>query len=346
MVKIWLPASYHVSFSSSGGCAGRRPRSSAVSNPFGNLQDGDGQVISARGRVFHWPVRRLPAESWRDRPRQFGRADLRYQRAGHRHQHAAIYSPNGGSVGIGFAVPFQRRPKVVAELEAHGKVDRGWLGVQIQEVTPAIAGNLGLKADHGALVALVSADSPAAKAGLQQGDVILAFNGTDIAKMHDLPRLVAGIAPGSKAEMTVWRDGQQSTLAVTVGEAPENPRVASAETPEQPKDDQADAMGLQFSALTSDLRRELHLGREVHGVIVTKVENGSAGDELGLTEGDIIVSINQQPVERRGKRLERQADRRFAEQNRAAAAPADTASPRYLGFEETGKNQGWSGQRH
>jgi serine protease Do len=269
----------------------------AVGNPFGLGGTVTAGVVSARGRDIH--SGQFDDFLQIDAPINRGNSggptfDTNGRVIG---INTAIYSPNGGSVGIGFAVPSNVAKKVVADLEAHGKVDRGWLGVQIQEMTPAIAGSLGLQGDHGALVALVSADSPAAKAGLKQGDVILAFNGTDIAKMHDLPRLVADIAPGSKAEMTVWRDGQRSTLAVTVGEAPENPRVASAETPEQPKENQADAVGLQFSALTSDLRRELHLGREVHGVIITKVENGSAGDELGLARGDIILSINQQPVD-------------------------------------------------
>jgi len=311
----------------------------AVGNPFGLGGTVTAGVVSARGRDIH--SGQFDDFLQIDAPINRGNSggptfDTNGRVIG---INTAIYSPNGGSVGIGFAVPSNVAKKVVDDLEAHGKVDRGWLGVQIQEVTPAIAGNLGLQGDHGALVALVSADSPAAKAGLKQGDVILAFNGTDIAKMHDLPRLVAGIAPGSKADMTVWRDGHQSTLAVTVGEAPENPRVASAETPEQPKENQADAMGLQFSTLTNDLRRELHLGREVHGVIVTKVENGSAGDELGLTRGDVIVSINQQPVE-----TPQQAAERLKQ---IAASPNKTALlllnrhgvTQYLGI-ELGKNQG------
>jgi serine protease Do len=194
-------------------------------------------------------------------------------------------------------VPSSVAQKIVAELEQHGKVERGWLGVQIQEVTPAIAASLGLKADHGALVAVVTPNSPGAKAGLKQGDVILAFNGTDVAKMHDLPKLVSAIAPGSKAELTVWRGGQETPVELTLGEAPENPQIASAdEGQQQPGDNHADVMGLQLSALTKEVRRELNLGSEVHGVLVARVQNGSIADNLGLARGDVIVSINQQPV--------------------------------------------------
>jgi serine protease Do len=209
----------------------------------------------------------------------------------------AIYSPNGGSVGIGFAVPANVAKTVVAQLEQHGKVSRGWLGVQIQEVTPAIAASLGLHGEQGALVAVVTPDSPGAKGGLKQGDVILSFNGNEVNHLHDLPRLVAATAPDGNATMTVWRNGQKTELQAKVGELPNNEQVASAtggEEEGQPAN--AEALGMHFSPLTSQLRRELNLGKDVHGVVVTHVDNGSPADDVGLSEGDVLVSIDQQPV--------------------------------------------------
>ncbi|HLY47549.1 MAG TPA: Do family serine endopeptidase, partial [Stellaceae bacterium] len=178
----------------------------------------------------------------------------------------AIYSPNGGSVGIGFAVPSNVANKVVAALEEHGKVERGWLGVQIQPVTPAIASSLGLKTDHGALVAVVTAGSPSAAAGLKQGDVILAFNGEDITKLRDLPHDVAGSNPGTNATLTVWRDGKQQQVDVKLGEMPANPQVASAQSNNNdegppPTESSVTPLGLRLAPLTTDFRHDLHLGR-------------------------------------------------------------------------------------
>ncbi|HEV2188476.1 MAG TPA: DegQ family serine endoprotease [Stellaceae bacterium] len=312
----------------------------AVGNPFGLGGTVTAGVVSARGRDIH--AGGFDDFLQIDAPINRGNSggptfDLSGNVIG---INTAIYSPNGGSVGIGFAVPSNAAQKVVAALEAHGKVERGWLGVQIQEVTPAIASSLGLGNAHGALVAVVSPNSPSAKAGLKQGDVILAFNGTDIAKLHDLPRLVAAMAPGSKASLTLWRDGHQSTVDMSVGEMPENPQVASADQDNQPGDEShADAMGLQLSALTNDVRRELHLGHEVTGVLVTQVESGSVADNLGLGRGDVIVSINQQPV-----RTPQEAADRLKE---IANSPNKTALlllnrhgvTQYLGV-EIGRNQG------
>jgi serine protease Do len=181
----------------------------------------------------------------------------------------------------------------VEQIEQHGKVSRGWLGVQIQDMTPAIAASLGLQGQHGALIAAVTANSPAAEAGLKQGDVVLSFNGAEINQLRDLPRAVSATKPGASATMTVWRNGQKTELQAKVGEAPENPRVATAGGSRgQSDEDSAQAAGLHFAPLTSDLRRELRLGRDVNGVVVTSVDDGSAADALGLSRGDVVLSIN------------------------------------------------------
>jgi serine protease Do len=180
-------------------------------------------------------------------------------------------------------------------------VTRGWLGVQIQQVTEPMAASLGLKNDHGAIVAAVSSNGPAAAAGLQQGDVVLSFSGTDIKDMRDLPRLVAAAAPGSKATLTVWRKGQSVELNATVGQMPENPQVAmtgrdgNGAGDEQPG--HADALGLHLATLNGELRRELQVGHDAHGAVITGIKNGSVGDSLGFERGDIIVSIDQRPVQ-------------------------------------------------
>src|SRR5690606_11527471 len=124
----------------------------------------------------------------------------------------AIYSPSGGSVGIGFAIPANLAKDVVAQLKENGSVERGWLGVEIQQVTPDLAAGLGLDEPKGALVSNVDPESPAGKAGIKSGDVILGFDGSSVKELRDLPRLVAAAKPGDKAEVMVLRDGKERTL--------------------------------------------------------------------------------------------------------------------------------------
>jgi serine protease Do len=267
----------------------------AVGNPFGLGGSVTTGIISARGRDIH--SGQFDDFLQIDAPINRGNSggptfNLNGEVIG---INTAIYSPNGGSVGIGFAVPSNVAKTVVAQLQAHGKVSRGWLGVQIQEVTPAIAASLGLKGEHGALVAVVTPDSPGAHAGLKQGDVILSFNGTEVKELRDLPRMVAAMSPDSAAALTVWRNGQTSELHTALGEAPQNPRTASTAS-EQSGDDQGTALGMHFAELTNDLRHDLHIGRDVHGVVISNIDNGSLADTLGLVRGDVLMAIDQQPV--------------------------------------------------
>jgi serine protease Do len=269
----------------------------AVGNPFGLGGTVTTGIISARGR----DINEGPYDDFLqiDAPINRGNSggptfNLDGQVIG---INTAIYSPNGGSVGIGFAIPSNVAKTIVAQLEEHGKISRGWLGVQIQKVTPAIAASLGLDGDHGALVAVVTPNSPGAKAGLKQGDVILSFDGNKINDLHDLPRLVAAVAPNSAATVTVWRDGQTTELQAKLGTLPDNNRIASANSsPGEEQSAQATAAGMHFAPLTNDLRRELHVAKGIDGVVVTKVDGGSAAEDVGLTEGDVVVAINQQPV--------------------------------------------------
>ena len=147
-------------------------------------------------------------------------------------------------------------------------------------------------------MALVTPNSPGAKAGLKQGDVILEFDGAKVNELHDLPRLVAAEAPDSSATVTVWRNGKQTELQAKLGELPDNNQVASANgsSPAEEGSAQATALGMHFGPLTNDVRRELHLAKNVEGVVVTRVDSGSAAEDVGLTDGDVVIAINQQPV--------------------------------------------------
>ncbi|HLY46189.1 MAG TPA: Do family serine endopeptidase [Stellaceae bacterium] len=268
----------------------------AVGNPFGLGGSVTTGIISARGRDIN--AGQFDDFLQIDAPINRGNSggptfNLAGQVIG---INTAIYSPNGGSVGIGFAIPANEAKTVVGDLEAHGKITRGWLGVQIQPVTSAIAASLGLKGDEGALVAAVTPHSPGVAAGIKQGDVILEFDGHQVKELRDLPRLVAAAAPGAAASLKVWRGGQATELHVTLGEAPENPRLAAAGGEAPQPEARAAALGMHFAPLTGALRQELRVGRDVEGVVITGIDSGSAADSLGLARGDVVVSINQQPV--------------------------------------------------
>jgi serine protease Do len=154
-----------------------------------------------------------------------------------------------------------------------------------------------LHGEHGALVAVVTPNSPGAKAGLKQGDVILSFNGNQIDRLHDLPRLVAAAAPDANAKLSVWRNGQSVELQATLGELPNTEQVATATGgSEEDQSSAAEASGMHFAPLTGQLRRELHVGKDVQGVVINRVDPGSAADEVGLSEGDVVTAIDQQPV--------------------------------------------------
>ena len=213
----------------------------------------------------------------------------------------AIYSPTGGSVGIGFAIPSSLAQPIIEQLKDGGKVRRGWLGVQVQRVTPDIAESLGMDGTGGALVTSVSPDSPAAAAGLRQGDVITAFNGKALEQMRELPRLVASTGIGREVPLTVLRGGKQESVQVTLGELPNEPQQlamsgsSGAPRSAQPEESKT-ALGLKLAPLTPGLRATFSIGDDVDGVVVTEVDGNSVASQRGLDLGDVIVEAGQEPV--------------------------------------------------
>ncbi len=216
----------------------------------------------------------------------------------------AILSPSGGSIGIGFATPSDTVLPVISQLQKFGETRRGWLGVRIQPVDDNIADSLGLGEAHGALVAGVDPKGPAKPAGIEAGDVIIKFDGKPIKESRDLPRLVAGVAVGTKADVTVLRKGKEVSIPVTLGRLEDGEKqMAKAEESsddnDAPKESAtAKALGLTLSTLGDDARKSFKLKDSVKGVLVSGVEPNSPAAEKGLRAGDVIEEVNQQAVEK------------------------------------------------
>ncbi len=207
----------------------------------------------------------------------------------------AIFSPSGGSVGIGFAVPSVLARSVIDQLLEYGRTRRGWLGVRIQVVTDEIAEGLGLDSLRGALVADVMPDSPAEAAGVETGDVILEFDGTVIPEMRDLPRVVAATKIGKSVDVVVLRTGREQTLEVTIAELEEGPAMVAAAVRDSPPAE-AKALGMTLAVITAELRERYDLGAEAEGVVVTEVEPGGGGAERGIRPGDVILEVGLEEV--------------------------------------------------
>ena len=212
----------------------------------------------------------------------------------------AIYSPSGGSIGIGFSIPSNLARNITAQLRDGGKVRRGWLGVNIQQVTDEIAESLGLQGGgHGALVARAQDDGPAAKAGIKNGDVILRFNGQDVREMRTLPRIVAETPVGRPVPVVVWRDGREQTVDVTVGELPAEPQQAAASpspSPQANRPTELSGLGLRVAPISPETRERFSLKSDQRGVVIMEVAPDSPAAERELRPGDVIVEVQQERV--------------------------------------------------
>jgi serine protease Do len=206
----------------------------------------------------------------------------------------AIYSRNGGNQGIGFAIPTDLARGIMVSLIEYGKVTRGYLGVGIQDITPVIARKFDLKNDQGALVGDVVPDGPAAKAGVQSGDVIVEFNGVKVADSRHLKFAVANCAPGEKVPLQVLRDGSSRTLEVKVKELPGKEHLARNDSENSGDNDTLQGVGV--GDLNSQVRQQFGIPEHVQGAVVTEVAPGSAAAEAGLKPGDVILEINRHAV--------------------------------------------------
>lgn len=202
----------------------------------------------------------------------------------------AIFSPSGGSVGIGFAIPSALAKPVINQIIQYGRTRRGWLGVRIQQVTDEIAESLGVEKATGALIASITPGGPAEKAGLEAGDIILEFNNQKVHEMRELPRLVAEAKIDAPATITYWRDNKKTTTEVKVGElekAEEDGLIASGEE-ETSKGTKVDSVGLSLKKITDTMRRDYAIPPSVDGVAIVSVDRSS----LGYIQGCLLVRLS------------------------------------------------------
>mgnify|MGYP001267510250 FL=1 len=259
----------------------------AIGNPFGLDSTVTSGIVSAKGRhIGQGPYDNFIQTDASINPGNSGGPliNLRGEVIG---INTAIFSRTGGNMGIGFAIPINLVKEVLPQLRGKGKVTRGFLGVLIQKVTPEIAESLGMDKGYGALVANVTKDGPADKAGVKVGDVIVEFDGKEVKESSDLPFIVARTPVDKRTRMKVLRDKKEVTLTVAVGELKDEEVVASA--PEKGE------LGLSVQRLTPQMAESLGLDK-TEGVVVTAVEPGSAADEAGIRRGDVIMEVDRKPI--------------------------------------------------
>jgi serine protease Do len=261
----------------------------AIGNPFGLDHSVTSGIVSAKGRF-------IGAGNYDDyiqtdaaiNPGNSGGPllNLRGEVVG---INSAIFSRTGGNIGIGFAIPVNLAKELVPQLREKGKVTRGWLGVLIQKVTPEIAESLGIEQAHGALVADVVANGPAAAAGVKVGDVIVEFDGHTVGESNELPMLVARTPLEKQVKIKVLRGKETLDLDVTIAELQDEEAQLAASG-------DSEKLGLTVQTLTPEIAENLGV-EETKGVVVSAVESGSAADEAGIRRGDVILEVNRQPVD-------------------------------------------------
>jgi serine protease Do len=263
----------------------------AIGNPFGLNNTVTSGIVSAKGRV----IGAGPYDNFIQTD-----ASINPGNSG-----GPLFNMNGEVVGIntaiiaqgqgiGFAIPVNTVKPLIPQLETKGEVTRGYLGVGIQTITPNLMKAMNLKGRKGALVADVTANGPAAQAGIQQGDVIVAYNGKEVGDSHDLPALVAATPIGQEAKVTVLRNSDKLDLPVKVGQLP-GERADNADVPEGAVQPAKEKWGLALRDLNPEMAGQLHL-RADKGAVVAGIKPGSRAEEAGMQRGDLILEVNRQPV--------------------------------------------------
>src|SRR6516164_154566 len=269
----------------------------AIGNPFGLGGTVTAGIVSARGR----DIRQGPYDDFIQTDAAINRGNSGGPLFNMDGQvigiNTAIFSPSGGSIGIGFSIPSNMAKNIVAQLKEYGRPRRGWLGVKIQQVTPDIAESLGLKDASGAMVAGVNDGGPADKARIRNGDIILKFNNQDVKEMRTLPRIVADSEVGKQVPVLLWRDGKETTVLATLAEKPDDTQLAAATTGEaahQPTE--ISGLGLKLAPITPEMKDKFSLGADQKGVVITDVAPNGSAAERGLKAGDVIVEVQQGEV--------------------------------------------------
>ncbi|MDR2013840.1 MAG: DegQ family serine endoprotease [Rhodanobacter sp.] len=267
----------------------------AIGSPFGFDHSVTAGIVSAIGRNFGGADQQYVPFIQTDVPINRGNSggplfNMAGQVIGINSQ---IFSNTGGFMGVSFAIPIDIAMNAVEQIKTNGRVSRGMIGVQIQSIDRTNAKALGLPRIGGALVNKVTPDSGADKAGVQVGDVILAFAGHDIARSEDLPPLVGSSKPGSKADLMIWRDGKTLTLPVTVGELPTDKKTLASATRGGAPAAAANPLGIVVEELTADQRKQLGID-DAQGVVVTRIN--AAARRSALAPGDVILMAGRKPV--------------------------------------------------
>jgi Do/DeqQ family serine protease len=286
----------------------------AVGNPLGLGQTVTAGIISAKGRTTGLSDGSFESFLQTDAPINQGNSggalvSTLGELIGINSQ---ILSPSGGNIGIGFAIPSNMARSVMDQLVKTGKVRRGQLGVTMQPVTAEIAASLGMKEVRGVIINAVTPGSPAERAGLKQGDVIVAFNGAPIVDSNSLRNSVAGSAPGTEVTLTILRDGKEQQVRATLGElTPPNVNTAPRGS-ETPGAGESNKFGLTVTPLTPELASRLGVNAQTRGVVVNQIDPASPAANIGLQQGDVIVQVNRQAVTSNAElqaALERAGDR-------------------------------------
>jgi serine protease Do len=264
----------------------------AIGNPFGLEQTVTAGIVSAKGRVIgQGPYDDFIQTDASINPGNSGGPLLNVdgEVVG---INSAIFSESGGNMGIGFAIPSNLAKTVIEQLRTQGKVTRGWLGVMIQDVTEDLARSFKLSEPHGALVSSVKEDGPAAKAGLERGDIIVEFDGKPVKSSHELPSMVAATPIGKNVDVKVLREGNEKTLQMKISEMPKGEGEAGGEESEEQS---GEKLGLSVAPVTPEVASQLGI-EPGSGVLVRAVKSGSTAEDAGLQAGDVILEVNRKAV--------------------------------------------------